>query len=966
VADIRLTSGDDAFVQLEANKTANETYFGLDGDDSIRVYRGTVSGGRGNDRIEKIIDPANPGNAVGAAYWDSPVGVVANLAEGWADDGFGTRDTLVGIDNILGNVHDDRVVGNAAANRFINNGGQDHFDGGAGIDTLDCWPAAGTRTRLDELNIRVSPDGRLATITNKTGTSFSVSLVDVEMLFINTASGGTATIPLVDFITPHSLAEDAIAAGGAMRWNAAQPLGSATALTFSFVTQDFQAGFRAFASAEQQAVRDILAKTAQVAGLTFTEVAEGSGTAGQLRFGVTQQTGSKGQAALPGTEGDAAGDVWMDVESMAALLIPGSEGYAALLHEIGHALGLRHPRNTDPGESWAMQLRPQDDRPGLTVMSSQPSADGLFRADWGPLDVLALRYLYGTRDANIADNVYQLGARESSAANTLVDDGGHDTIDASALDSGVSLDLVPGHLGSAGITTAGFAGVENLGIVATSWIEDAIGTAFDDVLIGNDLANTLTGGLGNDWIDGGAGADRAVFAGRRSDYLLSNAFGKLYVEARDGVGGFDTVSGIETLVFIDQALALAIGALGADGEYSVDEDRSLTANLPDPSDVARASASYSLVGQPLHGLAQVSADGQLSYTPAANFNGSDQIVFALTSAGSTNVYQAFVSIRPVNDGPPLARDVTLLAAAGSTLRSSLPQATDVDQDPISYAATAAAKNGVVVVASDGSFSYTAKAGFSGNDSFNFIVGDGRGGTNTYTAAVQVLPVSNTREGTENGDQLLGSPTADALFGYAGNDRLTGAAGDDLIDGGAGIDTSVLAAARARFQLTRTEFGWTLQDNSGTDGNDSITGIERLKFSNRDLALDLDGNAGIVAQVLRALFGKAELANKLYVGVGLKLLDDGMGYDELVRLAIDTPIFESLASGRSNTDFVNWVYRNLVGQAPSTAELQEYVGLLDRGVFTPYSLGLLACQHPLNTGSVELLGLADTGLEFTPQ
>jgi Ca2+-binding RTX toxin-like protein len=464
--------------------------------------------------------------------------------------------------------------------------------------------------------------------------------------------------------------------------------------------------------------------------------------------------------------------------------------------------------------------------------------------------------LYGTRDANIADNVYQLGARESSAANTLVDDGGHDTIDASALDSGVSLDLVPGHLGSAGITTAGFAGVENLGIVATSWIEDAIGTAFDDVLIGNDLANTLTGGLGNDWIDGGAGADRAVFAGRRSDYLLSNAFGKLYVEARDGVGGFDTVSGIETLVFIDQALALAIGALGADGEYSVDEDRSLTANLPDPSDVARASASYSLVGQPLHGLAQVSADGQLSYTPAANFNGSDQIVFALTSAGSTNVYQAFVSIRPVNDGPPLARDVTLLAAAGSTLRSSLPQATDVDQDPISYAATAAAKNGVVVVASDGSFSYTAKAGFSGNDSFNFIVGDGRGGTNTYTAAVQVLPVSNTREGTENGDQLLGSPTADALFGYAGNDRLTGAAGDDLIDGGAGIDTSVLAAARARFQLTRTEFGWTLQDNSGTDGNDSITGIERTQAAWNSSGLPTRGSSSLRSDAASEPFGHA--------------------------------------------------------------------------------------------------------------
>ncbi len=201
-----------------------------------------------------------------------------------------------------------------------------------------------------------------------------------------------------------------------------------------------------------------------------------------------------------------------------------------------------------------------------------------------------------------------------------------------------------------------------------------------------------------------------------------------------------------------------------------------------------------------------------------------------------------------------------------------------------------------------------------------------------------------------------------LNGGAGNDTLNGGAGNDTMDGGAGTDVAAFSVARASYVITRAGATITVQDNSGNDGTDTLTNVERLKFSDFCVALDVSGYAGTTAKILGAVFGKAAVANKEYAGIGLQLLDGGMSYLDLMQLALNA----KLGAGASNTAVVNLLYTNVVGSPPPADQLAFYQGLLDSGAYTRASLGVLAADTVLNTANVNLVGLAASGLEYLPQ
>lgn len=209
----------------------------------------------------------------------------------------------------------------------------------------------------------------------------------------------------------------------------------------------------------------------------------------------------------------------------------------------------------------------------------------------------------------------------------------------------------------------------------------------------------------------------------------------------------------------------------------------------------------------------------------------------------------------------------------------------------------------------------------------------------------------------------GTQRPDRLLGTAGADELAGFGGDDRVDGGPGLDVARFQGVRSAHQVQRQADGWTI--DSTVDGRDALVNVERVRFDDQHLALDVDGPAGQVARVLQVLFGPDGLRNRAYAGIGLDLIDRGLDLEALVALAVSTPAFAAAAGGRSNAQFVDWVYRNVVGSPPSGSERAFFEGWLETGVHTPASLALLAVQTPQASQQIALAGIPEAGLSYDP-
>lgn len=251
-----------------------------------------------------------------------------------------------------------------------------------------------------------------------------------------------------------------------------------------------------------------------------------------------------------------------------------------------------------------------------------------------------------------------------------------------------------------------------------------------------------------------------------------------------------------------------------------------------------------------------------------------------------------------------------------------------------------------------------------------VVLEGTAGADLLTGT----PYDDTLRGKGGDDRLVGNTGNDTLDGGAGNDELDGGDGDDVLDGGdgddilhgglgnnilnggagddilnagfddnvmnggagndtlngsVGLDTALYTGARDDYTLTLIRNGFTLADRRGAagDGVDTLLAVDRLAFSDANLAFDVSGVAGAAYRLYRAAFDREpDLGG---IGFYIAMMDKGVSLYDVAAGFVSSQEFKDVyGSAPTHEEIVTRMYKNILHREPEPLGYEFWLNILE--------------------------------------
>ncbi len=401
-------------------------------------------------------------------------------------------------------------------------------------------------------------------------------------------------------------------------------------------------------------------------------------------------------------------------------------------------------------------------------------------------------------------------------------------------------------------------------------IENILGSAHDDVLVGDDAANRLEGGAGADRLDGGAGLDWASYQGSNEGVTVDLAAGT----AAGGDAQGDMIENIENLsgsgfadvLWGDGNTNRLDGGGGDDRLWGAGGEDILAGGDGDDWLLGSSGVDQLDGGAGLDGLSyELSATGVTVNLGEGTLTGGyaqGDVFTGIEHVMGSEYRDVLMGDAGANELYGLGGDDELRGSGGD--------------DRLAGGAGADRLDGGIGL--DWAVYLTSDAGVTVNLADSTVAGGhAQGDTLTSIENIAGSDYRDVLTGDNGPNELHGVGGNDELRGGADNDALEGGPGADRLDGGGGVDWVV---------YLRSDTGVTvdLYNNTVAGGHaegDVISGIENIAGSalpdvltGDDSANELAGNGG--ADELRGNGGDDVLAG----GAGADRLDGGAGADTL--------------------------------------------------------------------------------------
>jgi len=195
-----------------------------------------------------------------------------------------------------------------------------------------------------------------------------------------------------------------------------------------------------------------------------------------------------------------------------------------------------------------------------------------------------------------------------------------------------------------------------------------------------------------------------------------------------------------------------IPVMAADQSLSTNEDTALNFTISNATDVDGDTLTYKVVSAPTQGVltncitTSYGSDLTCTYTPNANYNGSDSFTYIATDSIGTAATHATVSltINAVNDAPTVAATQSISTNEDTVLNFNLSAGSDIDADTLSYIKVSDPASGSVTCTGGTSRAciYTPASNFNGATSFTYKVNDGNLDSNIATVNITVNAVND--------------------------------------------------------------------------------------------------------------------------------------------------------------------------------------------------------------------------------